>query len=143
MYAVVRVRGTVGVREEVERTLKLLNLNKPHHCTVVPENDSYKGMIFKVKDYVTWGEVSDEVLKLLVEKRGELEGGGKIPAEKVDEYVKKIKEVGLKKAGLKPVFRLAPPRKGYERKGIKKHFTVGGALGYRGEKINDLIKRMI
>ena len=38
--------------------------------------------------------------------------------------------------GLKPVFRLHPPRKGYE--GIKRSFKEGGALGYRGEKINEL-----
>jgi len=27
--------------------------------------------------------------------------------------------------------------------GIKQHFSLGGALGYRGEKINDLLERMI
>jgi large subunit ribosomal protein L30 len=41
------------------------------------------------------------------------------------------------------VFRLSPPRGGFERKGIKTPFTMGGALGNRKEKINDLIKRMI
>ena len=40
-------------------------------------------------------------------------------------------------------FYLNPPRKGFERKGIKVSFKAGGALGYRGEKINDLIQRML
>jgi len=44
---------------------------------------------------------------------------------------------------LKPVFRLKPPSKGYDRGGIKQPYTKGGALGYRSEKINDLLKRMI
>lgn len=44
---------------------------------------------------------------------------------------------------IKNYFRLNSPRKGFERKGIKKPFSIGGALGYRGSKINDLIKRMI
>jgi large subunit ribosomal protein L30 len=39
------------------------------------------------------------------------------------------------------VFRLHPPRKGYE--GVKRSYTVGGALGDRGEGINPLIQRMI
>jgi len=39
------------------------------------------------------------------------------------------------------VFRLNPPKKGY--KSIKKSYKEGGALGYRGEKINNLIQRMI
>ena len=44
---------------------------------------------------------------------------------------------------MKKFFRLSPPRKGFGRKGIKFAFTKGGALGYRGIKINDLIKRML
>lgn len=38
---------------------------------------------------------------------------------------------------------LNPPRKGYGRKGIKTPFAKGGAFGSRGEKINDLIARMM
>lgn len=38
---------------------------------------------------------------------------------------------------------LHPPRGGFERKGIKVAFAAGGALGYRGAKMDDLIKRMI
>ena len=45
--------------------------------------------------------------------------------------------------GLKPFFRLKPPEGGFERKGIKNPFSIGGALGYRKEKINQLIKKMI
>ena len=43
----------------------------------------------------------------------------------------------------KKVLRLGPPRKGYGRKGIKKDFSIGGALGDRKEKINDLVRRML
>ena len=49
---------------------------------------------------------------------------------------------GLKKKGEK-VFALCPPRKGYGRKGVKVDFAIGGALGNRGEKINDLLLRMM
>ncbi|MBW2970579.1 hypothetical protein KY320_00300, partial [Candidatus Woesearchaeota archaeon] len=44
---------------------------------------------------------------------------------------------------LKPYFRLSPPRGGFERKGVKNSFKSGGAAGYRGSKMNELIKRMI
>ena len=50
------------------------------------------------------------------------------------------KDIGQK---IRKNFRLNSPRKGYGRKGIKVSFNEGGALGYRGNKINDLIKRMI
>jgi large subunit ribosomal protein L30 len=38
---------------------------------------------------------------------------------------------------------MSPPRKGFERKGIKISYSIGGALGDRKEKINELIVRMI
>ncbi|MGC8949630.1 MAG: 50S ribosomal protein L30, partial [Thermoprotei archaeon] len=43
---------------------------------------------------------------------------------------------------IKPVFRLHPPRKGF-KKSVKKMYTDGGELGYRGPKINELLLRMI
>ena len=45
--------------------------------------------------------------------------------------------------GLKPVFRLHPPRGPKGWGGIKRSFSVGGALGFRGEAIADLAGRMI
>ena len=79
----------------------------------------------KAKDYITWGEVSDEALKKM-------------------SSAKDIKKGDDKEHPFKgQVFNLAPPKKGYESKGIKKTFVQGGALGYRGEKINELIERMI
>ncbi len=143
MYAVVRVRGTVGVNEQVERTLKLLNLEKPNHCTIIPSTDSYVGMLQKVKDYVTWGEVDEETLRLLVERKGMKPGNKRLEGREVEKVLEIIKRDGIKNSGIKPVFRLAPPRKGYERGGIKKPYKMGGALGYRGKDINTLIKRML
>ena len=63
-----------------------------------------------------------------------------------DDFVKEF--FGFKKElkdipGVKLFFRLKPPRRGFERGGIKKPFVLGGALGYRKNMINDLIKRMI
>ena len=39
--------------------------------------------------------------------------------------------------------RLNPPLKGHGRKGIRAGFRQGGSLGYRGDKINSLLERMI
>ncbi|WP_423792849.1 50S ribosomal protein L30 [Methanocaldococcus indicus] len=152
-YAVVRVRGRIKVRGDIEDTLKMLRLHKTNHCVVIPETDTYKGMLEKVKDYITWGEIDKETLKKLILKRGRLKGDKRVDEEKIkeltgmelDELVEKIikGEIKLKETPLKPVFRLHPPRKGWERKGIKKHFNIGGALGYRGEKINELLEKMM
>jgi len=121
--AIIRIRGMANVPAKINHVLDLMKLRKKHVCVVVDDTPSIKGMINIIKDYVAWGEVDEETFKLLVEKRGQ-----KDPEDN---------------SKLKPFFRLCPPRKGFERKGIKRTFTEGGALGYRGSKMNDLLKRMI
>ena len=124
----------------IEDTLKMLRLYRKNYCCVVDSNPVFMGMISKSKDFITWGEIDDETFKLLVDKRGD-EFNGKESDSKgklsYDDFV----VINNKK--IKKYFRLNPPRKGFGRKGIKQPFSNGGALGYRGEKINDLIKRMI
>lgn len=138
--AAIRVRGITEIRIKVEDTLRNLRLYRKNYCAVVPNSELYIGMLKKVKDYITWGEIDDETFKLLVDKRGELFNGrekdskGKI---NYDDFV----VVDSRK--IKKYFRLNPPVRGFGRKGIKHSFQQGGALGYRGEKINDLIKRMV
>ena len=43
--------------------------------------------------------------------------------------------------GLKPVMRLHPPRQGYKK--VKRPYSVGGAVGYRGAEIERLLLRML
>jgi len=128
--AVVLVRGMVKVVEPVKDTLAMLNLHRKNHCVVIDDNASNQGMLAKVKDYIAWGQIDDATFAELVHKRGQLLVG-----------MGKGLEVNGKK--YKRFFALHPPRKGFERKGIKTSFKAGGALGYRGEKINDLLKRML
>lgn len=152
-YAVVRVRGTIGLVRDIADTLSMLKLTRPNHCVVIPENPEYKGMLQKAKDYITWGEVQPEVLARMLITRGFASGKQKV----TDAYVKKHSEyksvltfakavakgeetIGSLK-GLKPVIRLHPPVKGYES--IKVPYSLGGSLGYRGEKINELLLRML
>ena len=115
--AVILIRSRVNVDVHIRDTLDKLNLTKRLTCAVYDKTPSIMGMLKKVKDYTTFGEIDDETLKLLETKKSN---------------------------SSKPhVFHLNPPKGGFERKGIKKPFSVGGVLGYRGDKINKLIKKMI
>ena len=136
---VVLVRGIVGVTQKVKDTLTFLNLSRKNHCSVIDGNPINEGMLQKVKDYATWGEIDDSTFKELVEKRGEEYKGR--TSDRKGKYHYKTLDVSGKK--YKKYFRLNPPRKGFGRKGVKMAFKVGGALGYRGDKINDLIRRML
>jgi large subunit ribosomal protein L30 len=151
--AVVKVRGNVGFRQDMRDTLRMLGLTRVNHCVLIDDSLTYKGMLQLTKDLITWGEVSKETIDALLRKRGRLVGDKKLS----DEYLKSNTQfpsiVDLVDAvysgkvelsavrGLKKVFRLRPPRKGYEA--TKRPFSDRGSLGYRGEKINDLLARMI
>ena len=152
LLAIIRVRGSVKVKHEILDTLNMLNLTRANHCSLFLSKKETNGMIKKVQDYVTYGEISKEVLLKLFKKRARLSGDKKIDDawlkehkltwdKLIDLFEKDQKEVY--KLGVKKVFRLSPPSKGFERKGIKMPYTVGGVLGDRKDKINDLLLKMI
>ena len=152
-YVAIRVRGQPDVNYDIEYTMGLLGLTRVNHGVVLPEDDSTKGMLQKAKDYITWGEISEATLAEMIRIRGRLTGDAMITDEylaansdfkTVDEMAKAIVCDGYKMKdveGVKPVFRLHPPVKGFE--GNKRSYKNGGALGYRGEAINDLVARML
>lgn len=152
-FAIIRVRGQADVNYNVRHTMELIGLNKVNHCVVMPETDSMKGMLQMIKDYCTWGEVDVETLAEMIRQRGKIDGGDDLSEDflkentefaNADEMAKAIIENDYRMKnveGAKPIFRLHPPRKGYE--GIKRSYKSGGALGYRGEDINILVKRML
>src|SRR3989344_5189799 len=76
--AIIRLRGLTGLTSPVKDTLSMLNLHKKHHCVVVDSSPVVLGMIRKVKDYITWGYIDSETLKVLTEKKGEKSEDGKL-----------------------------------------------------------------
>jgi len=148
----IRIRGGVNCPKRVEDTLRMLRIDRNNYATLLDDRHDYQGMLQKAKDYITWGEPDVETIRIMLEKRGEAPGGMNI----TDEYVKGLGYEGLsqiaeklhsceleinKLEGVKPFFRLHPPRKGY-RRSVKLPYNNKGELGYRGEAINELARRM-
>ena len=150
LFLVIRIRGNMGVAPEVLDTLKRLNMPKRHNASLLTDSKSNMGMLIKVTDYVTWGEISQPSLEALLEKRGRLAGDNRLTQEALSKLnagtFKEISEHALADGTLpvpiKKTFRLTPPSKGYDRS-IKRHYGSGGELGYRGEAINKLLERML
>lgn len=116
MLAAIQIRGLIGVPQKTKDTLRMLNLQGKNQLIIIPNNQVNKGMLFKCKDYITYGEVDKETVEEIKKKR---------PTDK-------------------KYHALHPPRGGFEKKGIKKSFNLGGALGFRPEtKISILIKKML
>ena len=152
--AVIRMAGTVGVNRDVKDTFNFLRLYNKYTCVVVPSTKIFLGMIMKLNNYITWGEINKDTFKLLVEKRGKITKKEKFSEEylkkqsntTIDKFAddfmnfkKEIKDV----PGLKNFFKLCPPKGGFEKNGTKKPYSLGGVLGYRKDKINELIQRML
>ena len=152
---VIRVRSNRGVKPKIRDTMSMLNLTRVNHAVLIPDTPAYAGMLQKVKDYVTWGEVEADTIASLLKERGRMTGDKPV----TDAVIKAGSEYSTIKAlakaiaagdaktndveELKPVFRLHPPRGTKGWGGIKRSFSVGGALGFRGEAITELVGRMI
>ncbi len=153
MQAIVQLRGEVNMSQPVRDTLSMLNLHSVNHVTFVPDEDTYRGMITKVNDYVAFGEPSEAVVATLIRRRGEAdEGDADIDDEwvadntdydDVDSLAAAIvaEETTLREQGLSPVVRLHPPRGGHD--GIKHPVVEGGQLGrHDTDGIDELLEAM-
>ena len=151
---IIRIKGDHNIKSERIKTMELLRIYNKFGCSIVKNSPEYTGMINSIKEYITWGEIDKETFKLLLSNRGRLPANKKLTEEYLKEktkmsmdqfaeeffsFKKELKDI----PGIKLYFRLKPPTKGFERKGTKIPFSLGGALGYRKEKINDLVRRMI
>ena len=154
-FLVIRVRSDRGVKPKIRHTMSMLNLTKVNHAVLVPDTPAYAGMLQKAKDYVTWGEVAAATISELISQRGRMIGDKPITNAVIKSGSEFSTINALSKAiasgdartnaveGMKPVFRLHPPRGAKGWGGIKRSFSTGGALGFRGEAISDLVGRMI
>ncbi|WP_435349740.1 50S ribosomal protein L30 [Haloarchaeobius sp. HRN-SO-5] len=153
MQAVVQLRGEVDMSGDIGDTLKMLNIHRVNHATLVPETDSYRGMLTKVNDYVAMGEPSQDVLATVLRKRGEVEETGDALDDEwvadntdydgIESLAEALlsEETTLQEQGISPVLRLHPPRKGHD--GIKHPTKEGGELGkHTTEEIDGLLKQM-
>jgi large subunit ribosomal protein L30 len=150
MLAVIKVRGSNKTEIGIKMAFRELRLTRNNHLVVVPEGQL--GQIKKAKDYVAWGEIDEEHLEKLLREKGRMVGekpindnvlkelgfeSHKEMASKLFDGTLKFKDV----PGLKPVFRMNPPRKGYGS--TRRPYKLKGALGYMGKDINGLIDRML
>ena len=149
----IRIRGLSDISQEIKDTLMMLRLTRNCHATLLDNRPAYEGMLRKSKNCITWGEISQENIALLLKKRGRLRGDKKLTDENaknlgydsLDDLAQAVFKVDVDFSSLpeiKPVFRLRPPTKGFKGK-VKKSYAAGGEAGYRGDSINNLLKRMM
>ncbi len=151
-FLIVNMRGMVSTSTQVKDTLKSLNLEKKFRATIVPETSSYKGMLQKAKDQVSWCVATTPIIKKLLEKRGRKDGWkplqqedlSKLGYENLDNLAKDIsqsKVILQTLKGVKPSFALSPPRGGFKRS-IRRNYNQGGILGANPD-LPKIVERML
>ena len=150
---VVKIRGIVRAQKETRETLEFLHLLHTNHAVLIDSRPSYNGMLQRINSYITYGEPTKEIVAMMLQKRARLAGNKKL----TDEYIQKAGYKSIddlaeaivsckvqfqKLPDVQPLFKLHPPSKGYKGK-TKKGYNAGGEAGYRGEAINELVKRML
>jgi ribosomal protein L30/L7E len=115
MLAAVQLRGRVDAREKAKQALDHLNLDKRNRVVLLKDNEANRGQLSVSKDYITFGEISEETVEKLEEASGRnLDTGDTV--------------------------NLSPPSGGY--KDTRQQVGQGGSLGERKD-IHDLISRMV
>ncbi len=63
MIAAVQIRGGIGARQSVKDTLRMLGLGRVNSCALFEESPANQGMLFKCKDFIAYGPISEETAK--------------------------------------------------------------------------------
>jgi len=136
MLIVIRISGQINLSNNVKETLFRLRLRRKYTAILLKPSRETEKILNSVRNHVAYGDIDTETLTKLIELRGQ--SAKKIDATKI---VQDLDKKSLTDLGLKPFFRLHPPRKGIDS---KKHFGVRkGVLGDNKNKINELVRRML
>ena len=138
MILAIRISGMVSINRDSQETLYRMRLRRKYAATLIEDTPQNRKMLEGVRNLIAFGDVSKETIREILEKRAEGVEGKKFDVDKVMESIGKK---SLSELGVKPFFRLHPPRGGIES---KRHFGIGrGVLGDHKEAINKLVERML
>lgn len=141
LFAVIRISGMLKVRKDMANTLDRLMLRRKYSCVLINANNkNLYGMLKKIRNFVSYGVINNDIIEKLIKKRGKSAEGDKRKVNTdPNEVIKGLVEgKKLNEFGLKPFFRLHPPRGGIKS---KMHYPKG-VLG-ENKEINKLIERML
>ncbi len=138
MILAIRISGLVEIPKAVNESLFRFRLRKKYTAVLVKPTENNMKILKRLRNNIAYGTISNEGIKILLEKRGKSFDKKKIDAAKV---VEQLEKKDLQDLGVKPWFRLHPPRGGIES---KVHFPIRkGVLGDNKEKIEELMRRML
>ncbi|MEK6855589.1 MAG: hypothetical protein AABX66_00350 [Nanoarchaeota archaeon] len=138
MIIAIRISGMPEVSNTVQETLFRLRLRRKYSAVLLSNTKENANLLRQVRDFIAYGTLENADIVKLIQKRAISTDKKKIDAVKITEL---INTKGIKSVPIKPFFRLHPPRGGIDS---KIHFPIKkGVLGDHGNKINELLVRML
>jgi large subunit ribosomal protein L30 len=152
LFLVLNLHGAINSPEPVRKALEELNVVRRFSASVVPGDPSTFGTLKLCKDRVAWAPIDADLLGTLLKKRGMVSATKALDSSLLkkmgykdhrDLAAKMVKEEIRLSAveGLRPFFRLAPPRGGFKRS-MRRAFSEEGLLG-SNPKLSELVRRML
>jgi len=149
---VVNLRGLVNTRTPVRTTLEQLSIARRFNATIVPDDEVHQGMLRLAKEHVAWCKLGAETAEKLLKSRSEKSTGRRFEesdlagkdfnsfsgiAHALESGELKLGNLG----GLRPFFRLSPPKGGFKKSTRRQH-AAGGVLG-KNDDLPKLVERML
>ncbi|MBI3334621.1 uL30 family ribosomal protein [Candidatus Pacearchaeota archaeon] len=138
MILVIRIAGLVKIPYDVQDALFRMRLRRKYSAVLIKDTSETRKLLAHVRNTVAFGKLNKEDTILLLEQRGRASNKKPFDAKKIADQLDKK---SLEELGIKPFFRLHPPRGGIE---ARIHYPIGkGVLGDHKEKIGELLRRML
>jgi ribosomal protein L30/L7E len=119
VIAVIRIAGSVNISKDNNETFNRLRLGRKLTCTFVDEKDEIRmGMVKKLAQVISFGEVDKKLMDEVIAKRGQKDSKGVY----------------------REFCRLHPPRGGFKKPTNRS--TPEGILGHN-QNITKLLERML
>ena len=152
LLLVVNLHGKINSSGPVRKALSELKVERKFSASLVPDDPATVGMLKLCKDYVAWAPTDAKLIAILLEKRGMVSEKARLDAhaltamgfKKHEELAEKMLKEQLRLSqvrGVRPFFRLSPPKGGF-RSSLRKQFSEKGVLG-NNPKLPDIVRRMV
>jgi large subunit ribosomal protein L30 len=152
LILVVNLHGAINSSAPVRKALGELKALRKFSASVVRDDPQTVGMLRLCKHYVAWSPVEDDLLELLLSKRGMASTSRPLDAAALKglgfgshgEMARAMAKDELRLSafkGIRPFFRLAPPAGGFKRS-MRRQYTERGLLG-SNPRLEEIVRRMV
>ena len=152
LILVLNVHGVINSSAAPRRAMEELMVYRKFTASIVSDDVNTMGMLKRCKDYLSWSPVDKELLTELLEKKGMVSEtkkldkaalkalGFKDHGEMAEKMIKDGKRLSSFE-GVRPFFKLAPPKGGF-KKTMRRQAAEGGMLG-RNLGLVEIVRRML